>query len=98
MSDSAREHHATSFEPSSYTMLQWVLPPELAPDAAQETAALRRLESSPPALSSDSESSGRFGRGSITPRRGHPPYRELAGHDGRDRPGQPTLPNRLSVF
>ena len=37
MSDSAREHHATSFEPSSYTMLQWVLPPELAPDAAQET-------------------------------------------------------------
>jgi AraC family transcriptional regulator len=37
MSDSAREEHATSFEPSSYTMLQSVVPAEFAPGAARET-------------------------------------------------------------
>jgi AraC family transcriptional regulator len=37
MSDSAREELATSSQPSSYTMLQPVLPPEYAPGAAHES-------------------------------------------------------------
>lgn len=37
MSDSAHEEHATSFSPSSYTMLQSAVPREFAPGATQET-------------------------------------------------------------
>jgi len=45
MSDSAREEHATRLEPSGYTMLQSVVPPEFARGAEQEAencAGLKR--------------------------------------------------------